>query len=113
LVAIVGVLGAGALFAAVEPQQHLSTWDGMWWGINEVTTVGSEFFPHTAAGRVVATAVLLVGVGYIAVLTGAMAQLFIRAMQSEVEAEADVGRRVDDLRAEIAMLREEIHALRR
>ena len=70
VIAIFGVLGAGALFATVEAQQHLSTWDGVWWAINQVTTAGSEYSPHTAGGRVVAIAVLLVGVGYIAVLTG-------------------------------------------
>ena len=112
LIAIFGVLGAGGLFAAAESGQHLSTWDGVWWGINEVTTTGSEYYPHTTGGRIVAIAVVLVGVGYIAVLTGAMAQLFIKAMHAEVEAEADVAQRVDDLRAEIAALRDEIHGYR-
>lgn len=72
LIAVFGVLGAGALFADVETQQHLSTWDGVWWAINTVTTSGSEIFPRTTGGRVVAIAILLVGVGYIAVLTGAI-----------------------------------------
>lgn len=108
-----GVLGAGALFAAVEPEQHLSTWDGVWWAINEVTTTASEYTPHTNAGRLLAIAVLLVGVGYVAVLTGAIAQLFITALHAEMRAEADLAQVVQGLRADIAALREEIRAQQR
>jgi voltage-gated potassium channel len=107
LIAIFGVLGAGALYAAVEPQ-HMSTWDGVWWAINTVTTAGSYYSPQTTVGRAITIAVLVVGVGYIAVLTGAIAQLFIRAMHAEVNAEADLGRRIDGLSQEIASLREVI-----
>jgi voltage-gated potassium channel len=107
LIAIFGVLGAGALYAAVEPQ-HMSTWDGVWWAINTVTTAGSYYSPQTTTGRAITIAVLVVGVGYIAVLTGAIAQLFIRAMHAEVNAEADLGRRIDALSTEIASLREAI-----
>ena len=113
LIAVFGVLGAGALFATVEPQQHLSTWDGVWWAINEITTTGSEFYPHTTGGRIVAISVLLIGVGYIAVLTGAVAQLFIRALHAEANAEASVERRIEGLTTEIAALREAIRTLQR
>jgi voltage-gated potassium channel len=110
LIAVFGVLGAGALYAAVEPQ-HMSTWDGVWWAINTVTTAGSYYSPQTTVGRAITIAVLVVGVGYIAVLTGAIAQLFIRAMHAEVNAEADLGRRIDGLSQEIASLREVIQGL--
>lgn len=55
----------------------------------------------------------LIGVGYIAVLTGALAQLFVRSMHAEVDAKANVGQRIDGLSAEIAALRDEIHGLQR
>ena len=112
LVAVFGVLGFGAIFAAVETTQHLTTWDGVWWAINVVTTSGSEIYPHTTGGRIVGIAVLFVGVGYIAVLTGAISQLFIRAMHAEVDVTAGVGKRIDNLSDEIASLREEIRQLR-
>jgi voltage-gated potassium channel len=112
LIAIFGVLGAGALYAAVEPQ-HMSTWDGVWWAINTVTTAGSYYPPLTTTGRVITIAILVVGVGYIAVLTGAIAQLFIRAMHADVNAKADVGDRIDGLSAEIAALRVTIQGLQR
>ncbi len=111
VIAIFGVLGAGALFATVESQQHLSTWDGIWWAINQVTTAGSEIAPHTAAGRVVAIAVLLVGVGYIAVLTGAVAQFFIKGLHADADASEDVGQQIHGLRVEMRALREEIQRL--
>lgn len=111
LIAVFGVLGFGAIFADVEATQHLTTWDGVWWAINVVTTSGSEIYPHTTSGRIVGIAVLLVGVGYIAVLTGAISQLFIRAMHAEVDVTAGVGTRIDHLTDEIASLREEIRQL--
>jgi voltage-gated potassium channel len=111
VVALFGVLGAGALFATVEAGQHLSTWDGIWWAINQITTAGSEVTPHTTGGRVVAIAVLLVGVGYIAVLTGAMAQLFIRAMHAESDPNRELVKRIDGLSGEITSLRDEVRQL--
>jgi voltage-gated potassium channel len=36
---LLAVLGADAAFAAVEKEEHLSAWDGVWWAITTVTTV--------------------------------------------------------------------------
>ena len=113
LLAIFGVLGAGTLYSVVESGQHLSTWDGIWWAVNTVTTSGSPYAPQTNAGRVVTIAVLVIGVGYIAILTGAMAQFFIKIMGAEVDASSEAAHRLDSLTAEVAALREEIRRLQR
>jgi voltage-gated potassium channel len=77
------VLGGGAAFAAVEPEQQLSTWDGVWWAIVTVTTVGyGDLAPQTDAGRLIAIAVMLIGIGLIAVLTAAAAERFLRAQRN-------------------------------
>ena len=56
------VLGGGAAYAAVEKAQHLSVWDGVWWAIVTVTTVGyGDTYPHTHAGRIIAIVVMFVG----------------------------------------------------
>src|ERR1700730_7802384 len=108
VVALFGILGAGAIFADFE---HLSAWDGVWWAIGTVTTMGSEIYPHTAEGRVVAIIILVLGGGYVAVLTGALTQFFGRAMHAEVESSDDLSKRIDGLRDEIASLRTEILGL--
>ena len=109
-VALFGILGAGAIFADFE---HLSAWDGVWWAIGTVTTMGSEIYPHTTEGRIVAILILVLGIGYVAVLTGALTQFFVRVMSTEVEGSDDVNNRIDGLRDEIALLRDAIRALPR
>jgi len=72
------VVGGGVVFVAVEPGQDLSTWDGLWWAAETVTTVAyGDIYPTTALGRVVATVVMTAGIGFVALLTGALAQRFL------------------------------------
>ena len=43
-----------------------------------MTTVGyGDVTPHTTPGRIIAAVVMLVGIGFVAVVTGAIAQRFI------------------------------------
>ena len=67
-----------ARYASVEGKQ-VSTWDGVWWAISTMTTVGyGDFAPTTIPGRVIAIIVMLVGIGFIAILTAAIAQKFLQ-----------------------------------
>jgi voltage-gated potassium channel len=82
VLAAMTILGGGAAFAAVEKAQNLSTWDGVWWAITTVTTVGyGDTAPRTDAGRVIAILVMCVGIGFIAILTAAAAERFLRSSQ--------------------------------
>jgi voltage-gated potassium channel len=89
---------SGAGYAAVEKGQHLSTWDGVWWAIVTVTTVGyGDSDPHTDGGRVIAIVVMLVGIGFIAILTAAAAERFVRGQRSEQRELEGVERRLDEV----------------
>lgn len=83
VLAVLTVIGGGAAFAAVERTEHtphLSTWDGVWWAMTTVTTVGyGDIVPMTSTGRIIAIAVMLVGIGFIAILTAGAAERFIRS----------------------------------
>lgn len=85
------VLVGGASYAAVEQDQDLSAWDGIWWAVTTVTTVGyGDSFPTTDVGRVIAMAVMLVGIGFVALLTAYVADRFIRQdLGEEVEGRED------------------------
>jgi voltage-gated potassium channel len=114
VVAVFGIIGGGAAFAAVETTQKLSTWDGVWWAVTTVTTVGyGDIVPKTDAGRLIAIAVMVIGVGYIAMLTAALAQVFLtglvgkeaKAVEKEAHyAEDVVVARLDALAAQVGRL---------
>jgi voltage-gated potassium channel len=73
--AFVVFLGGAEAFATVE---NRSLAIGMYWAISTMTTVGyGDVTPHTTAGRIIAAIVMLVGIGFVAVVTGAIAQRFI------------------------------------
>lgn len=64
---------------------------GLYWAITTMTTVGyGDLAPHTTAGKLVAVAVMLVGIGFVALLTGAVAEAFIRP-RAETAARAEAG----------------------
>ena len=104
------VVGGGVIFVAVERGQDLSTWDGLWWAAETVTTVAyGDIYPTTALGRLVATVVMTAGIGFVALLTGALAQRFLygegaSAAQEPGPDRAEMMRKLDELSNQIAEL---------
>jgi voltage-gated potassium channel len=98
------------VFVAVEPGQNLSTWEGLWWAAETVTTVAyGDIYPTTALGRVVATVVMTVGIGFVALLTGALAQRFLygggeNAADDHNADRDELKRKLDDLSLQISEL---------
>src|SRR3954453_3632918 len=86
--ALLTVIGGGALFIAFERQaQHLNYWDGIYWAVTTMTTLGSNIYPTTTGGEIVSTAILIIGIGFVALLTGAFAERFLSPEIAEVERE--------------------------
>ncbi len=96
------VLGGGAAYAAVEESQDLSAWDGVWWAIVTVTTVGyGDTFPETDEGRIIAIAVMFVGIGFIATMTAAAAERLMRSQRAQQREWEGVERRLDEIAARL------------
>ena len=92
LLALITVLGGGAAFAAVEGSD-VSTWDGVWWALTTMTTVGyGDISPTTDGGRLIAAIVMVVGIGFLTLLIGSVSEKFLTGhLEQEVaEAEAEV-----------------------
>jgi voltage-gated potassium channel len=85
--ALVTMLAGGAAFASAEGR-HITLWDGIWWSITTMTTVGyGDLYPHTNLGRVVAMGVMVVGIGFVAILTAALAERFVSLGRAHKEEE--------------------------
>ena len=86
ILAGVTAFAGGSLFASLESDQ--STGNGIYWAITTMTTVGyGDPVPTTVASKFLAVAVMLIGIGFVAVLTGAIAQRFVLPEIEELEAE--------------------------
>ncbi len=107
-VAVGTVIVGGAVFASVEESNEygsISTWDGIWWAISTVTTVGyGDIYPESTAGRIIAITIMLVGIGFVALLTAFIADRFIN-VQAETEAKEDL------ILAELRQIRARLDAL--
>jgi voltage-gated potassium channel len=112
VLALLTALAGGAALAALE-EKATSTWDGVWWAVVTMTTVGyGDFTPVTPEGRLVAVVVMIVGIGFTAVLTAALAERFLASRVAE--AEDEVGERIDAAEADVvAELREITQRLQR
>ena len=65
------VLTGGSLLSLEE---DYSLPEGIWWAVVTVSTVGyGDVVPDTALGRILATVLILLGISFIALLTGAIA----------------------------------------
>jgi voltage-gated potassium channel len=103
LLAVLTALGGGAAFAAAEGKD-VSTWDGVWWALTTMTTVGyGDLSPATNLGRVIAIGVMFVGIGFLTLLIGAASERFVAGeVREEVaEAERELEQDVDAARAEV------------
>jgi voltage-gated potassium channel len=50
----------------------------VWWAITTVTTVGyGDLYPESHAGRILAAVVMIIGIGFVAVLTANISSYFV------------------------------------
>jgi voltage-gated potassium channel len=60
---------------------------GMWWAVQTVTTVGyGDVVPTSTGGRLVATLVMVLGIGFLTVVTAAITSTFVEAARGRMRA---------------------------
>ncbi len=114
VLAVLSALTSGAAYAAIE--EGASTWDGVWWAVSTMTTVGyGDEFPVTTLGRILGMALMVVGIGFIAVLTGAVAERFLatRIEESQEEITGEVEQAEVEVLGELREITERLHQLER
>ena len=80
------VLFAAAGFATLEKDTVSSYWEGLWWALSLMTTVGFVGeAPETTAGRILSSILMISGFSLLAVATAAIASLFVREEEAPEE----------------------------
>ena len=77
-------VGAGLLMTVADHENFPSIGSGLWWAVQTVTTVGyGDDVPANVAGRLVAALVMLVGIGFLTVITAAITSTFVSRSRRE------------------------------
>jgi voltage-gated potassium channel len=112
------VLAAAEAFSVVEKTSYF---DGLYWAVTTMTTVGyGDELPTTDEAKVMAMFVMIVGIGFFAALAGALADHFIEGRAIELdrvdriahEADPDAAllARIDAIARQLDELREAVAA---
>lgn len=110
LTALVTTVGAAGMYA-FEPGGLESYGEALWWTAMLMTTIGSEYWPRTAEGRLLALLLSLYALGVLGYVTAALASFFVGRDAESAEGEVAGAASLRGLREEIAALREEVRAL--
>lgn len=109
LTVLVTVLGAGGMYTFEHRSEVAggfgSYWDALWWTAMLITTIGSQFWPHTLEGRILCFLLSLYGLAVFGYITASLASFFVGR-----DAAAHSGSELSD---ELSALKNEIGALRR
>lgn len=67
-----------------QPDKFTSIFDSIWWAVCTLTTVGyGDIYPITVGGRVFTIAVLMVGLGVVAIPTGLLASALTKITEDK------------------------------
>jgi len=112
LASLIVIVMAGVMMAAIDPAIH-SPMEGIWWAWVTVTTVGyGDVVPVTTLGRILASVIILMGIGLFSMITASFAAFFISQKEEAIlDEEQDMYRRIDEMEDRLIRLEEKIDAL--
>jgi voltage-gated potassium channel len=115
LTLVVTMAGAAGMYAFEnEVQGGLDSYGAaLGWTAMLMTSMGSEYWPQRAEGRVLCFILALYGLAVFGYVTATLTTFFIGRDAESEEAELAGVKSIEDLRSEIAALHAEIRALRR
>ena len=112
---MVAIIVFGVVERLIDPDTFGSIWLGIWWATQTVTTVGyGDVVPQQTAGKAIAVFLMLGGLSFLAVLTGAITSAFVtRAQAEDKEASSDrVMERLDELGSQLETIRADLDGRR-
>jgi voltage-gated potassium channel len=95
----------GIAMTIVDRENYPTIGSGLWWAVQTSTTVGyGDNVPTTVAGRLVAAFVMLVGIGFLTVITAAITSTFVsraRLEPADTDAETSVAEQLRQINARL------------
>jgi voltage-gated potassium channel len=104
---LLATLAGGTLAWLIDRADFPSLGTGLWWALQTVTTVGyGDVTPTHTEGRVIATLVMLAGIGFLAVITASITATFVENARERLmdQGESDVVRELKEISARLAAL---------
>jgi voltage-gated potassium channel len=76
--------GSALAMTVIDRKDFPSLGSGLWWAAQTVTTVGyGDRVPQTVAGQILAVLVMLLGIGFVTVITAAITSAFVERSRRE------------------------------
>jgi len=98
---------AAVVIHFTDPKNFPNVGDSMWWAIQTVTTVGyGDLVPTSPGGRLVAAVVMLVGIGFLTVITAAITSTFIETARRRIEGSGSdvIADKLDQISARLELI---------
>jgi len=96
-------VAAGLLMSVIDHKGFPSIGSGLWWAVQTVTTVGyGDRVPETTPGQLLASVVMLLGIGFVTVITASITGAFVS--RTRKEATGDTAQSAEQLQDIIARL---------
>ena len=112
LTALIGLLGAGGMLsfepASEVPGGFTSYGDALWWTGMLFTSIGSQYWPVTAEGRILGFLLSLYGFAVFGYITAAFASFFVGRDAESSDGEVAGSSDLAALQKEISALREDL-----
>lgn len=76
----------GVVIHYADPRNFPNIGDGLWWSVQTVTTVGyGDHVPTDVVGRLFAALIMLVGIGFLTVITATITAAFIESTRKRMQ----------------------------
>ena len=76
----------GVVIHFVDAKNFPNVGDGLWWSVQTVTTVGyGDHVPTDVVGRIFAALIMLVGIGFLTVITATITSAFIESTRKRLQ----------------------------
>jgi voltage-gated potassium channel len=104
---------AGWLMTLLDHEGFPTLGSGMWWAVQTVTTVGyGDHVPESAIGQFLAAGVMLLGIGFITVITASITGAFVARSRREqhLEKGPDTAESIQEIIRRLERIEESIAA---